>query len=132
MQQKTELTPGICGERTDVVNETNTAAARGSGLLPVYSTPAMIGLMEGAAVAALDGRLPEGASSVGTEISIRHLSATPLGMNVRARAELIKVEERKLGFKVEAFDDAGKIGEGHHERFIIDIEKFMQRTQKKQ
>ena len=128
MEQKIELTPGLCGEKTEIVNSTNTAEARGSGLMPVYSTPAMVGLMEGASLAAMGERLPAGFSSVGISINIRHLAATPLGMKVTARAELLEVDGRKLLFKVEAFDEAVKVGEGQHERFIIDIEKFMQKA----
>jgi len=125
------LKPGLSAEKTETVSEKNTASALGSGSLSVYATPAMAALMEAAAVSALDPLLPQGYSSVGTELNIKHLSATPPDMKVSARAELLSVEGKALFFKVEAFDEAGKIGEGAHTRFIIEIEKFMTRTEGK-
>ena len=120
--------PGIAAEKTDTVTEKNTASALGSGGLGVYATPAMIALIEAAALAAVAPMLPPGWSTVGTELSVKHISATPLGMKVSARAELIGVDGRALSFKVEAFDEAGKIGEGVHERFIVENEKFLAKT----
>jgi len=125
------LKPGFNAGKTDTVSESNTASAYGSGGLGVYSTPAMIALMEGAAVSAVDPHLPQGWSSVGTELNIKHLSATPLGMKVTAKAELISVDGKAMLFKVEAHDEAGKIGEGTHRRFIVENEKFMNRTEAK-
>ena len=122
------LKPGLSAEKDDTVSEEKTAAAVGSGGLAVYATPAMIGLMELAAFSAVESLLPEGWSTVGTELNVKHLSATPLGMKVKAKAELLSIDGRALSFKVEAFDEAGKIGEGTHSRFIIDVEKFMAKT----
>ncbi|MDR1785348.1 MAG: HAD-IA family hydrolase [Spirochaetaceae bacterium] len=119
------LGPGIQAHPTPTVDETNTASARGSGLLPVFATPAMIGLMEHTAACAAAPYLEAGYSTVGTEVRVRHLGATPIGMTVRATAELIEVDRRRLLFTVEAFDEAAKIGEGTHERFIVDNGKFL-------
>ena len=119
------LKPGLKAEKDDTVNEKNTAHTVGSGGLAVYATPAMIGLMENAAISAVEDLLPQGWSTVGTEINIKHLSATPLGMKVKAMAELLGIDGRTLSFKVEAFDETGKIGEGSHSRFIIESEKFL-------
>ena len=125
------LNPGLEAQKNDTVTEKNTAAAIGSGGLAVYATPAMVALMESAALSAVEARLPAGWSTVGTELNIKHLSATPLGMEVYARAELLGIDGRALNFKVEAFDKAGKIGEGTHKRFIIENEKFMTKTANK-
>jgi predicted thioesterase len=124
------LKPGRTGEKTDLVTNENTALACGSGGLAVYATPALAALMEGACVAALND-LPEGISTVGTYLEIKHLSATPVGMRVRAAGELVSVENRTLSFTVEAFDSAGKIGEGVHRRVVIENEKFMRKVQSK-
>ena len=123
--------PGLTAELTLTVTESDTAAKFGSGLVPVFGTPALVGLMEAAAVKALEGHLPEGQTTVGGRIDVRHLAATPVGMIVRARAELTTIEGRKLTFQIEAWDDAEKIGEALHERFVIDTEKFIARAQAK-
>jgi predicted thioesterase len=128
---KTLLIPGMKGEKTETVTADNTASSWGSGGLDVYATPAMIALMEEACVAAADKALPVGFSTVGTELNIRHLSATPPGMTVRAVGELFEIDGRRLIFKVEAFDGAGRIGEGTHGRFIIENEKFLKKTEEK-
>lgn len=88
----------------------------------------MIGLMENAALSAVDPHLPEGMATVGTELNVKHLSATPMGMVVRAKAELLEVTGRRLVFNLEAYDELEKIGEGTHERYIINIEKFLKKT----
>ena len=131
MDFKDILKPGLRAEKTETVSEKNVASAIGSGCLSVYSTPAMIALMEGTALSAVDPLLPPGHSSVGTELNIKHLSATPLGMKITAKAELLSVEGRAILYNVEAFDEAGKIGEGTHRRFIVEIEKFMARAKGK-
>jgi predicted thioesterase len=125
------LKPGLRGEKTETVTEDNTAESWGSGGLPVYATPAMIALMEGAAVDAVDKLLPQGWSTVGIDLDVKHLSATSAGMEVRAAAELLDIEGRRLRFRVEAFDKAGKIGEGYHNRYIIEKERFMKKTLEK-
>jgi predicted thioesterase len=91
----------------------------------------MVALMEMAAAAAVEAALPPGFSTVGTELQVRHLSATPPGMTVRAAARLIEVDGRRLGFRVEAWDEAGKIGEGSHGRFIVEDEKFLKKAWEK-
>ena len=128
MDFSVELKPGITAEKTETVTKENTASALGSGGLAVYATPAMIALMEAVALSAVSPFLPPGWSTVGTELNVKHISATPLGMEVSARAELLSVNGRALSYKVEAFDEAGKIGEGLHERFIVESEKFLAKT----
>ena len=125
------LKPGAMSEKTQTVTEENTASGLGSGGLAVYATPAMIALMEAAALSTVDPFLPPGWSTVGTELKVRHISATPPGMQVFARAELLSVDGRALSFKVEAFDEKGKIGEGVHDRFIVENEKFMAKAASK-
>jgi predicted thioesterase len=127
----TFIKPGLRGKRTDTVGPGNTADAWGSGGLPVYATPSMIALMEMAAVSAVDSLLPEGWSTVGTALDVRHLSAAPPGMEVWAEAELLETDGRRLSFRVEAFDGAGKIGEGTHGRFIVENGKFLRKCLEK-
>ena len=126
------LTSGLSAELSITVSEADTASRWGSGLVPVYSTPALVGLMEAAAVKALDGQLEPGQTSVGGHIDVQHLAATPVGMVVRARAELTGVEGRKLSFHVEAWDEVEKIGEALHERFVVNTQKFVERARAKQ
>jgi fluoroacetyl-CoA thioesterase len=125
------LSPGLSAELKMTVSEADTAARWGSGLVPVYSTPALVGLMEAAAVQALEGQLAAGQTTVGGHIDVHHLAATPLGMQARARAELSAVEGRKLIFQVEAWDEVEKIGQAVHERFVVDTERFMARVGQK-
>ena len=122
------LTIGLKGRAEALVTEQNTAAAVGSGSLPVFATPMMVALMEQAAVNALAGCLEEGQSSVGTHMDVSHDSATPVGLKVWAQAELTAVEGRALTFAVTAFDEAGPIGKGSHTRFLIQEERFMAKT----
>jgi predicted thioesterase len=131
MEFENLLRPGIRGEKTEEVGDGNTAESWGSGGLPVYATPSMIALMEGAAVNAVDRLLPAGWSTVGTALEVKHLSATPVGLEVRAAAELLEIEGRRLRFRVEAFDRAGKTGEGYHDRFIVENERFLKKTLEK-
>ena len=125
------LQVGARGRAECVVNEENTAAAVGSGLLPVFATPAMVALMENAAVNAVQASLAEGEGTVGTRLEVSHDAATPVGMKVWAEAELTAVEGRKLTFAVAAFDEAGPIGRGVHQRFVIQNEKFLAKAQAK-
>ncbi|MDR3335906.1 MAG: thioesterase family protein [Treponema sp.] len=125
------LEPGIEGQKEETVTDNNTAGAWGSGGLAVYATPAMIALLEGACVAAVDPRLPEGFSTVGTVLQVKHLAATPVGMTVKAQGRLVEIDGRRLVFTVEAYDAAGKIGEGVHERFIVENEKFLKKAEAK-
>ena len=126
------LTPGLSAELSIFVSEADTASRWGSGLVPVYSTPALVGLMEAAAVKALGDQLEPGQTTVGGHIDVHHLAATPVGMSVRARAVLTAHEGRRLTFQIEAWDEVEKIGEALHERFLIDTEKFVSRAAKKQ
>jgi predicted thioesterase len=121
------FTPGLTGEATTTVVHENTAAAVGAGGVEVFGTPMMIALMENAAWRAVASSLEEGDVTVGTVVNVRHLAATPLGQQVRATAELIEIDGRRLVFKVEAHDEKRKIGEGQHERFIVNLERFMKR-----
>jgi len=125
------LIPGLSAELSIVVTEADTASRWGSGLVPVYSTPALVGLMEAAAVQVLAGQLEPGQTSVGGHIDVRHLAATPVGMTVRARAELTAVEGRKLTFQVHAWDEVELIGQALHERIVVDMEKFVARSLQK-
>jgi fluoroacetyl-CoA thioesterase len=126
-----ELLPGLSAEHKHLVDETDTASHWGSGGVHVFSTPALVGLMESAAVIALYGALPDGQTTVGTRLDVRHLAATPVGMQVRAIATLTAVEGRKLTFTIQAWDEVELIGEAVHERFIIDEAKFVAKTQAK-
>lgn len=124
---------GLVNEMTMIVQESDTARMNGGeSLPPVMSTPRIISYMERTAHYAILPFLQEGQTSVGTVVNVRHLAATPVGMEIRFRAELIEVDRRRLKFKVEAWDAAEKVGEGEHERFIIDRAKFDERLAQKQ
>lgn len=125
------LTPGLTGSAQVAVTAQNTAAAMGSGLLPVFATPAMTALMEQAAVNACAGGLDEQSGTVGTSLNLTHDAATPIGMTVRAEAVLTAVEGRKLTFAVRAFDEAGQIGAGVHQRFIINNDRFLEKASRR-
>ena len=126
-----ELKAGIKGEATVAVTESNTAASMGSGLLAVFATPSMIALMEQAAFTCVAPALEEGCGTVGTLMNVKHLAASPVGAHIRAEAELTQVDGRRLVFHVAAYDDAGLIGEGEHERFTIQNEKFLAKANAK-
>lgn len=125
------MNTGIKGFKEITVTKELTAISVGSGDLEVYATPAMIALMEGTASESVKSELEEGQGSVGTSIAIKHLAATPVGMRVRCETELVDVDGRRLVFKIEAFDELDKIGEGTHERFIISNDKFQNKTNSK-
>ncbi len=122
---------GSEGESSQVVTEELTAAKHGSGLVPSFATPALIALMENASVRAIEKFLSAGETSVGIEISAKHLAATPVGMHVTARAQVVEVDGRRVKFALEAFDDREKIGEGTHWRAIVDEAKFRARFEEK-
>lgn len=122
---------GIIGQEELIVNEMNTAEALGSGSLAVFATPAMIALMEKTARLSVAPFLEDGQSTVGTLVNVKHLSASPVGMKITCRTELKEIDRRRLVFHVECSDEAGIIGEGEHERFIIDEAKFMNKTEAK-
>ena len=118
------LEAGIKGEQmTEVVYE-NTATAVGSGVLEVFATPCMLALMEKTACDSVMPYLEEGWGTVGTQVNIKHVAATPIGMKVRCESELTLVDGRRLEFAVKAYDESGLIGEGTHERFMVNNEKF--------
>ncbi len=116
---------GASFQSRTTVSDLNSAAAMGSGDLPVFATPSMIALMENAAMLAVAELLPEGSTTVGTEMNSSHIKASKLGAEITATAVLVEVEGRKLTFNVGAIDEDGIIGEGVHTRFIVDREKFM-------
>ena len=126
-----EITIGMKGEVSTLVEKEDTAAEVGSGSLLVYATPCMVALMEGAACEAIAPCMNEDQTSVGTELNISHISATPVGLDVRAEAEVIAVEGKIITFQVTAYDEAGKIGEGTHKRFIVTTQRFLDKTYSK-
>lgn len=125
------LQTGITGEARCLVTAENTAAAMGSGELEVFATPAMIALIEKAAWQSVAPHLEEGCGTVGTALRVRHLSATPVGMEVTARTELYEIDGRRLVFKVEVRDAKGVVGDGEHERFIVKNESFLRKAKGK-
>ena len=118
------LTPGLEGHAETVVTTALTAPALGSGTANVYATPAMIALMEAAAVAAVERHLSPGETSVGIHLDVNHKAATPPGLTVRAKATLIEVDGRKLTFSIEAHDDNEQIGDARHTRVVVDEARF--------
>jgi len=125
------IAPGLVGEASLTVEEIHTAKHLGSGGVEVLATPVMIALMEDAARSSVDSNLDQGQLSVGVNLNVSHLAATPVGMRVTARSELVAVDGRRLTFKVEAYDEREKIGEGTHVRAIINLERFMARLDAK-
>lgn len=119
------LIVGLKNKEEKIVTINDTAKVFGSGAAEVFATPMMIGLMESASMNAVKEYLPTGYSTVGITVNIKHISATAVGKKVWAEAELIEIDRKRLVFKVNAFDEDKKIGEGTHERFIIDEQKFM-------
>ena len=119
------LEVGLKYESRMTVGAENTALVLGSGDMEVLATPAMVALMENAAMKAVADWLPEGSTTVGVEISTSHLKASAVGANVVAEATLEEVDGRRLVFSLKAWDDAGVIGEGKHTRFIVDRERFL-------
>lgn len=126
-----EITIGLKGEVAALVEREDTALEVGSGSLLVYATPCMVALMEGAACEAIADCLPDSKTSVGTELSISHLSATPVGLEVRAVAEVTAVDGNTITFSVTAYDEAGKIGEGTHKRVIVSTQRFLDKAYSK-
>lgn len=125
------LAAGMSGSAELVVGDEHTAPRVGSGRIPVLATPVMINLIEAAALAAVEHLLPPGHQSLGTHLDVRHIAATPVGMKVTATAELVKVEGRSLTFRVESRDEIELIGDGLHERVVVNVERFDQRVQRK-
>jgi len=125
------LRPGLTGSAELVVGVAHTAPSIGSGLVPVLGTPVMINVIEAAALAAAEALLPAGHQSLGIRLDVRHFAATPVGMTVRATAELVAVEGRTLTFRVEARDDREPIGDGTHQRVVVNVARFDERVQRK-
>ena len=123
-----EILIGMKGEASTLVEREDTAAEVGSGSLLVYATPCMVALMEGAACEAIADALGEDQSSVGIALNIEHLSATPVGLEVRAEAEVTAVEGKIITFSLTAYDEAGKIGEGTHKRCVVNTQKFLDKA----
>ena len=123
-----EITVGMKGEVGTTVEREDTALEVGSGSLLVYATPCMAALMEGAACEAIESALDEGQTSVGIELNIRHTAATPVGMEVRAEAEVTEVEGKIITFVLRAFDEAGEIGSGTHKRAVVNAQRFLDKT----
>ena len=119
------LEKGLTAVSRTTVTPQNTAAALGSGDLPVFATPAMVALMENAAMLAVAGALPEGATTVGAEMNVTHIKPSGLGTEVIASAVVTEVDERKITFTVGARDAEGLIGEGTHVRFVVDRARFL-------
>ena len=125
------INPGITNRIETMVTKDNIAGAVGSGTIEVFATPQMINLMEMCCCLSVDEFMEEGCTTVGSNVNVSHVSATPIGMKVWCESTLTAVEGKKLTFEVKAYDEKGLIGEGTHERFIINVEKFMARTMKK-
>ena len=131
MPDPSTLKPGLIGSARITVGEEHTAPRVGSGLVRVLATPVMINVMEAAALDAVEALLPPGHQSLGTHLNVGHYAATPVGMGLRATAEVTKVEGRTIEFRVEAFDDRERVGDGTHTRVVVNVERFDQRVQRK-
>lgn len=126
-----EITVGMKAEVSTLVEKEDTAEMVGSGSLLVYATPCMVALMEGAACEAIAECMGDDKTSVGTELNISHLSATPVGLEVRAEAEVTAVDGKIVTFAVSAYDETGKIGEGTHKRCIVSSQRFLDKAYSK-
>ena len=131
MSLPSEITPGLAGLAELLVADEHTAPRVGSGRVAVLATPVMINLIEAASLAAIEHLLPEGYQSLGTVLNVRHIAATPVGMKVRARVEVVKVEGRNVFFAAECKDEKELIGDGRLERVVVNVAKFAQRVQRK-
>src|ERR1700756_3176632 len=131
MVDLSRLTSGLQGSAELVVGDEHTAPRVGSGRVRVLATPVMINLMEAAALDAVERLLPPGHQSLGIRLDVRHYAATPVGMRVRVSAELVKVDGRTLDFRVEARDEREAIGDGLHQRVVVNVERFDARVQRK-
>ncbi len=131
MPDLTALKEGLTGSATITVGEEHTAPRVGSGRVHVLATPVMINLMEAAALDAIEGLLPAGHQSLGTHLDVGHYAATPVGMGLRATAVVTRLDGRSVEFRVEAFDDRERVGDGTHTRVVVNVERFDQRVQRK-
>ena len=123
-----DITVGMKGSVSALVERQDTAQEVGSGSLLVYATPCMVALMEGAACEAIASALPQDMTTVGTELNISHISATPVGLEVRAEAEVTAVDGKIITFQLTAYDEAGEIGKGTHKRAIVPVQKFLDKA----
>ena len=126
-----EITVGMKAEVFSFVEKEDTAKEVGSGSLLVYATPCMVALMEGAACEAIEEAMGDDKTSVGTELNIQHISATPVGMDVRAEAVVTAVDGKVITFEIHAFDESGEIGRGTHKRVIVNSQKFLDKAYSK-
>ena len=131
MPDFTALKVGLTGQASIKVGDAQTAPEIGSGKVAVLATPVMINMMEAAALDAIEPLLPEGHQSLGTHLNVGHYAATPVGMTLRATAEVTKVDGRNVEFRVEAFDDKERVGDGTHTRVVVNVARFDQGVQKK-
>src|SRR5262245_41239369 len=131
MLDLSRLTVGLKGSAEILVGEEHTAPRVGSGRVHVLATPVMINVMEAAALAAIEHLLPPGHQSLGTRLDVSHYAATPVGMRLRATAEVTKIDGRNLEFRVEAQDERERVGDGTHVRVVVNVERFDQRVQRK-
>ena len=131
MPDLTALKEGLNGSAHLIVGDEHTAPRVGSGRVRVLATPVMINLMEAAALDAIERLLPPGHQSLGTHLDVGHYAATPVGMGLRASAVVTKIEGRTVEFRVEAFDDKERVGDGTHTRVVVNVERFDQRVQRK-
>lgn len=126
-----EITVGMKGYADTLVEKSDTALEVGSGSLMVFATPCMVAMMEGAACDALADALPDGQTTVGIALNIEHTSGTPVGLEVRAEAEVTAVEGKVITFNVTAYDEAGEIGKGTHKRVLVNEQKFLEKVYQK-
>ena len=131
MTDLSKLKVGLKGEAEILVGDAQTAPRVGSGRVRVLATPVMINMMEAAALDAIERLLPEGHQSLGTHLNVGHYAATPVGMTLRATAQVTKIDGRNIEFRVEAFDNKERIGDGTHARVVVNVERFDKRIQKK-
>jgi predicted thioesterase len=131
MPDLTAVKEGLTGTAAITVGEEHTAPSIGSGRVHVLATPVMINMMEAAALDAVERHLPPGHQSLGTQLNVGHYAATPVGMGLRASAVVIKVDGRTIEFRVEAFDEKERVGDGTHTRVVVNVERFDQRVQRK-
>ena len=131
MTDLSKVKPGLVGTAELVVGEEHTAPRVGSGRVPVLATPVMINLIEAASLKAAESLLPEGHQSLGTRLDVKHYAATPVGMKIKATAEVVKVDGRLIYFVVKAEDEKEPIGDGTHERVVVNVERFDKRVQRK-
>lgn len=128
---QSNITPGLKGTATLTVGPEHTAAKVGSGVIPVLATPVMINVIEAAALACAEHLLPQGHQSLGIRLDVRHIAATPVGMKITAEAEVTNVDGRTIHFAVTCHDEKELIGDGTHERVVVNVARFEERVRRK-